>query len=474
VGFPAHEPGDSVTDALIRKERQDVARSVARPIWRSPPRQRGAALLHGMLCKRSVSLRRIADGVWRLQMCFGRFVANPKVTVEKLIEGWSSQTRLAVSGRHILAIQDSSDVKFSTTPERRRGLGKAGKGNVFGCILHAMMAVDGDDGSCLGLVGGKIWTRKGDVKIPHSKRPLSEKESGRWLDTAEQAREVLASAHMITVINDREGDFYAHWALTPDNGVHVLSRVMRDHAVVAGGTLRKAVECVDYCATAVIDLPRRMDRKARKAYLSMRFGAVVLERPTHTGEKNLPETVALHFVEVAESHPPEGAAPIHWLLLTTHAVHDAKDAWQIVGWYKQRWIIEQFFRSMKTQGLRIEDSQLATAERLMKLTAIAAKAAAVVIQLVQARTGGKELPAEFAFSAEEIETLAAINAKIQGKTELQKNPHPAKTLPWAAWIIARLGGWTGYASHKPPGPITMHNGLNDFQKILLGWRLQNV
>lgn len=399
-----------------------------------------------------MSVRRVSAGAWRQQMCFFRFLANPKVTVEKLIEGWSSQTRLSVSGRHILAIQDSSDIKFSTMPQRRRGLGKVGKGNVFGLVLHAMMAIDAEDGSCLGLVGGRIWTRKGDVTVPHTKRPLCEKESGRWLDTAEQAREVLASAHMITVINDREGDIYAHWARTPEESMHLLSRVMRDHAVVRGGTLKKAIKHVPYGAAATIQVPMRMDRKARKAHLSIRFGATVLKRPAHTGEENLPQTVALHFVEVVELHPPKGAKPVHWLLLTTHAVRDAKDAWQIVGWYKQRWIIEQFFRSMKSQGLRIEDSQLATAERLIKLTAIAARAATLVIQLVQARHASKELPAQFAFSAEEIEVLAVVNANIQGKTELQKNPHPTKTLPWAAWIIARLGGWTGYASHKPRDP----------------------
>ena len=129
---------------------------------------------------------------------------------------------------------------------------------------------------------------------------------------------------------------------------------------------------------------------------------------------------------------------------------------------------------MKTQGLQIEDSQLETADRLMKLVAIAAKAAAIVIQLVQARNGGEVLPAGFAFSPEEIEVLDAINKDLQGKTELQKNPHRKKTLPWAAWAIAKLGGWSGYASHKPPGPITFHNGLARFQALAAGWALKHV
>src|SRR5215475_5615865 len=74
-------------------------------------------------------------------MRFWRFIANTRVTIEKLIESWSEQTRTAVCDRHVLAIQDTSDIKFTTTTENRRGLGKVGKGNVFGVLLHAMMAV---------------------------------------------------------------------------------------------------------------------------------------------------------------------------------------------------------------------------------------------------------------------------------------------------------------------------------------------
>src|SRR5438309_1197866 len=262
---------------------------------------------------------------------------------------------------------------------------------------------------------------------------------------------------MVTVVDDREGDFYAHWARTPGGKVHHLSRVMHDHALVKGGTLRKAVKRVAYAAKAVIDVPKRMDRKARQAHLCLRFGFVTLKRPWCVDEKDLPESLALNFVEVIELHPPKGAKPIHWLLLTTHKVKSSKDAWQIVAWYKQRWIIEQFFRSMKTQGLRIEDSQIESAERLMKMVAIAARAAAIVIQLVQARSGAEELDASFAFSAEEIKALDMINKGFDGKTALQSNPHRRKTLAWAAWIIAKLGGWSGYASHKPPGPITIHS-----------------
>ena len=271
---------------------------------------------------------------------------------------------------------------------------------------------------------------------------------------------------MITVVNDREGEFFAHWALTPTDNVHLLTRAMHDHALVDGSTLYQAVERARFCDKAVIDLPQRIDRRGRQAHLSMRFGAVVLKRPQRPGVEDLPDGVKVSFVEVVERHPPRSAKPIHWLLLTTHPIAVAADAWRIVSWYRQRWVIEQLFRSLKSQGLGIEESQLHSAEGLAKLVAIATKVACTVIQLVQSRNGGEELPADFVFTPEEIEALKAINKKLKGRTELQTNHHRPNTVAWAAWIIARLGGWSGYASHRPPGPITLHNGMMRFQNIV--------
>ena len=224
---------------------------------------------------------------------------------------------------------------------------------------------------------------------------------------------------------------------------------------------------------------QRPDRRPRTAHLSLRFGALTLKRPKNTLEKDLPASLHVHAVEVIELHPPKGAEPVHWILLTTHTIDSVAAAWQIVDWYRRRWIIEQFFRTLKLQGLRIEDSQLATADRLLKLVAIAAKAAAIpgsspgTMQLVQARDGRDTQPASLAFTDDEIKVIAMLNARLQGKTERQKNPHPTNTLAWAAWVIAKLGGWHEYEA-KPPGPITFHHGLAFFRAFAAGWAFKNV
>jgi hypothetical protein len=177
---------------------------------------------------------------------------------------------------------------------------------------------------------------------------------------------------------------------------------------------------------------------------------------------------------VSEIDPPQGVEPILWRLLTTHLVDDQAMAWRVVGWYRQRWPIEQFFRTIKQQGLQLEDSQLETAERLIKLTAIAARAAVTIMQMVHARDGRSQQDAAIAFTPAEIDTLTALVPTLEGKTALQKNPHPAGSLAWATWVIAKLGGWDGYPKSKPPGPITLRHGLQSFRAIAHGHSLRNV
>jgi hypothetical protein len=428
-----------------------------------------------MVVRPTVCLRRLARGRRSQQVGFGRFLANRKVTIDRLIKGWSDQTALAAAGRHVLAIQDTSEINFCTTRKRRRGLGEIGKGVGRGLLLHAMVAVDASSGSCLGLVGGRIWTRRGRVKIAHQKRCSKNKESHRWTTTAEQGKTVLAAATMVTVVADRESDIFAEWATLPEPNFHLITRSMHDRRLANGDGLYAAGARFVFTTTRIVALPaRETKRAARLAKLTLRFGKVDLARPKNTLDRGLPKSVPLTLIEVVERNPPRGTEAVHWRLLTTHEVTDAEAAWQIVDWYKKRWIIEQFWRLLKLQGLRLEDSQIETAERLIKLTAIATKAAVVTLQLLQARDGPDSEHATIAFTDDEIAVLEKLNTQLEGTTSLQKNPHRNASLRWTTWIIAKLGGWDGYPSSKPPGPITFKHGLEEFHAMVAGWSLKNV
>ena len=425
-----------------------------------------------------ICLRRLSGGARSVEVRFHRFLANPRVSVEKLIAGWSEKTVEAVAGRDVLAIQDTSEINFRTPGGRNRGLGVIGKGVGRGILLHPMIAVDARTGECLGLVGGNAWTRadkQGEIKKNNARRPLSEKESRHWIETAQTAKATLCAAKSVTMIADREADIFQLWAQVPGPNVHVLGRLFRERPLVGGGSTTTIGGGWPVRDTRKIWIREREDREERAAVVQLRFGRIAISRPATAVEPGLPEQISLTLIELSEMDAPEGAEPIVWRLLTSHVVEEAAAAWRMVDAYRQRWIIEQFFRTLKKQGLQIEDSQIESADRLLKLVVLAAQAAVTTLQLVQARDGSSALPAMLVFSQSEIAALDALNkTKYAPRTPLQKNPHPTFSLTWAAWIVARLGGWDGYPSSRPPGPITFKTGLDVLKPLALGWALRDV
>jgi hypothetical protein len=131
------------------------------------------------------------------------------------------------------------------------------------------------------------------------------------------------------------------------------------------------------------------------------------------------------------------------------------------------------FRSLKSHGLDIEASQMVEAACFTKLAVIALIAAVGAMQLVLARDGSTGQPVTDAVEPPDMTALRALNTSLQGRTAKLRNPFDEVSLAWYAWIVARLGGWSGYTSrgYKPPGPKIMHRGMISVGQILLGWRL---
>ena len=93
------------------------------------------------------------------------------------------------------------------------------------------------------------------------------------------------------------------------------------------------------------------------------------------------------------------------------------------------------------------------------------------MQLILARDAQHATQASNVFDEQEIEILQRILPTLEGKTQKQKSPHHPSSLAQAAWVVARLGGWKGYASEAKPGPITMLRGLQRMEAICQGWKL---
>jgi DDE family transposase len=388
-----------------------------------------------------------------------------------MVETAAARTRIAARGRHVLALQDTSEINYQAKAGRKQELGPVGNGTDLGLFVHPVLALDAETRECLGLADLQVWRRAPTKVAARRTRPIEAKESFRWLKGAAAAQQRLSGAWLITVVGDGESDIFEHWARTPDARVEVLARAAQDRALVGGGLLFATLSGFAEAARYTLALPARPRRPAHTATLAVRFGEVVLQRPS-TLKKAGPAEVVLRAIEVREIDPPAGVEAVHWRLLTTHAVATAAEAQQIVEWYCARWTIEQLFRTLKRQGLGLEDSLIEDGAALERLATLAVIAATTTMQLVQARSStALGPPASRVFAADQIPVLVALQDRLEGRTAKQRNPHPPRTLAWAAWIIARLGGWTGYASERPPGPITMRNGLNRFAAIHQGYSL---
>jgi hypothetical protein len=393
------------------------------------------------------------------EMRITRFLHNPKVTIDEMMATARVRVCAQVAGRHVLAIQDTSALRVD-----EKGLGLS---------FHPVIAVDANAGTMLGLVDNFFLIRQGGERGKHKQRAFEEKDSHRWLRGAESASALAeAGAACVTVIEDREGDIYECFAFKPAN-VEKLVRAAQDRRFADGTSLFFKADAWEEAGRMTVELPAAPGRAARKAELSVKFGKVEILRPKRPNPASgLPETIGVTLVVGREVNPVEGEEPALWLLLTTHEVNDIADARRIIGFYRLRWTIEQLFRTMKTKGFDVEALRQDEDGPLEKLVAAILIAAVKVMQLVDEREGKAKRPLSDVFDPDDQPALERVGQSLEGKTAKQKNPHPPGSLAYAAWVFARLGGWTGY--YGKPGPIVMLRGLTQFHAIKHGWSLRNV
>jgi hypothetical protein len=439
----------------------------------------GAELFERVVATGSLVVREIGkDRAGELSV--HRFLGSRHVTAKEIIATAGRRTAMACVGRRIVAAQDTTEINFSGRDRGRKGLGPAGDGKTPGFFCHVMIAVDADEEDLLGVVHARIWTRSDKPATARRSRAIEDKESIRWLEATAVAGDLLNSAAQLIVVGDREFDIYSQFVRRPP-GVDLIVRSAQNRKLAASG------ECLfgaplawrEFGAMDVRVPPSRPGDAGRIACVSVKAGRVCIRKPLHGASPADPATVTLTYVEVHEPNPPEGHEPIVWRLLTTLPVVGERDefaaAREIVRLYRLRWRIEQVFRASKSDGLRLEETQIKEAHKLFNLAAVALTAAARTIQLVDARDGSSR-PATDVADEEFIAAAEAIGPTLEGNTARQKNPYKPRSLAWLSWVVARLGGWNCY--YKPPGPKTMRNGWNKLAAMAAGYAVamaqQNV
>jgi len=396
-----------------------------------------------------------------------RYLSSPYVTSQGVLEALGARTGEACAGRRVVAAQDTTEISFAGKSAGRRGLGPGGNGESAGFFIHAVVAIDADDEAVLGVVGARIWTRGPEPVAPRGKRPVEDKESRRWGEGAQMAAERLEAALQVVMVCDREGDIFSHFARRPPE-VELLVRARHDRVLVNGGTLfGQAAQWPVHTQALVAVAPRGPGDKGRVAQVAICSNRVEVARPPGAPAAD-PVSLELGLVEVRELDPPTGVKPLLWRLVTTLPVDGAEAAKEVVRLYRLRWRIEEVFRALKSDGLRLEETQVRDPARVFRLSALALGAAARIIQLVDARDGGSR-PMSDVLDSSALEAVAVLSRSREGGTERQKNSHPQGSLAWLAWVVARYGGWNCYG--KPPGPKTMAKGWERFSATLTGFVL---
>ncbi|SJM34874.1 IS4 family transposase [Mesorhizobium delmotii] len=273
-------------------------------------------VLERMVARVSAGMRRLAD-TRAEKVAFTRLFRNRHVSKQEIIRTAAARTAEAAAGRHVLLIEDSSEINYAAKTARKRGLGRVGNGKDVGLFVHPALAVDAADGSVLGLAAATIWRRAGKKADDYQALPIEDKESYKWIAAAKAARQALTDTPLATVIGDREADIYEVFARLPDERTHVLIRAVRDRALSKQGRLFGAIAKMPEAGRIAFELQARPGRPARTVELAVRFAEVTLRQPRLGADRRDPCERTLNMVEVREIAPPSPKEAVIWRLLTT-------------------------------------------------------------------------------------------------------------------------------------------------------------
>jgi hypothetical protein len=394
-----------------------------------------------------------------------------RVKMEAILEPHyvATMNRASEESGYVLAVNDTTGLNFTAHPATA-GLGplKNKDSKAQGLWMHSTLLFT-TRGTALGLIDAQVWARKGVGKAARRhEMPIAKKESGKWLksfDAAARLQRQLGAAVAVVHIGDRESDIYEYF-------VHVLREPHGPHALVRADTQQRQLDASEQkvrdhllslpvAAERVVEIPRHKNRAARSAHLQIRFATVDLQAPKRHRQLG---SVRLSVIYVSEPNAPNGIEPIEWMLWTTLPVATATHAWEKVEWYKRRWGIEDFHRTLKS-GCRIEDRQLTTADRLMSCLAVDIVVAARIEQMKKLSREQPDRPCTTLFSASEMQVLAA-----HFKPEALRTAD-GLTLHEAVRYTARLGGFLARKSDGEPGSKTLWRGLERLTAMVLGWQL---
>ena len=436
-----------------------------------------------MISHGSAVINRLNVG-YAAQKAFYRIINNKKWKMEEFCNSLYKECCRRCEGvSHVLCIQDTTELNYGShsgrisAEDEHFGYG-TWKGEKNCLFAHPTLVVDASNGLPLGFSSLKIWGRGNDSpgkKRTKWKRPLTEKESYRWAESALNTAGNISSDVCKTIVGDRENDIYEVICCTLESGCEFLIRSSSDRPTTKDG--KRLSEVMDQSPVAcVYELPLvgRKGRKRRTAKMELRFEQVTVLAPPDTSP-DIPKEQKVWCIHTREKQEsvPENEEPIEWRLLTSHEVSTVTQALACIEWYRLRWSIESLFRVVKSKGFALEDAQVETGEAMIKLIGMTFTAALHCMMLKTALEKEIEnIPAKVVFTDTQLIVMKAVLPSLEPKSARYtkgRNPYPQNTLLWGAWIVAKLGGWNGrMTANDRPSHLILKRGWEQLDTISWG------
>ena len=398
-----------------------------------------------------------------------RFVQNEGVAAEAIGRACHAATAKRCVGETIVLVPvDESDVSLPYA-KKALDLGYVGprRCKMPGmCVMTAMGVTL--DGTPLGALGQAYWTRtKKARRVKKDRRPVTEKETQKWLDAMGEARDVLSRESPGTIPwfqNDRGADSWPVLLEMRQFGL-VTVRAVHDRRLVGEvdgqrDSLFSHLDREPVLGFYDLAVPAGPNRTARTARIEVRACTVTLDLLDPCTRKHMAlETCAVQAREVGTT--PVGEAVIEWRLLTNFPVRGFDDARLVVFAYAMRWRIEEFHRTWKSGACKVEEIQLEQADHIERWLRILAAVAMRIVRLTYlARTQPDVSP-----------TLELSPAEIRATILLRQpkgiRPDAKPTMGQVVRWIADLGGYTGKSSGGPPGALVLTRGLRRVEPVAL-------
>jgi len=397
-----------------------------------------------------------------------RLFDREDVTFEAIARPHWQQTRAVAPGRY-LVLADTTEIDFGYHRDID-GLSKIGNGSGRGFLLHNGLLVEAESESVIGVAGQTIHYRKPKPKKENAaQRFKRDRESRVWGDVIDEIGPPDEGVQLVHVCDRGADDFevFCHF-LQNDCDWVVRAASLHRHIITPSGEktpLKEYLPSLPVAGSYELQLRARPEQAARTATLEVRFGKLAMPIPKHKSSyvKSLdPEPIEMSVVWVREIGASSAASPIEWVLYTSMPVSTFKDAWQVIGNYESRWLVEEYHKALKT-GCCVERRLLRDTNRLEAMVGLMSVVSVRLLQLKSIARNDPDRPARNVVPPLWLKMLKAARKKLRRVHDL--------TIYEFYREVAKLGGFLGRKSDGEPGWITIWRGWEKLNTLVQGARL---